>query len=368
MANIKQTRRIMWTPQKETLHVLIFVLVLFTGSALLAGCGPAPRPISLTPASTPATREGRNALYRKTVQAFLKGGHLPIIDMDILLAPKTDLAGLIETMDLSGVALAAVSAHEKETISRAVQRYPARIIPLTTSPRGISWSAPGSGHLASTRQELEAGAYGIGRVFLNLAPGKILDGEQKDPRANKITRQKAAFEALLRLSAEKKAPLWLNMEPEDNGLGWLERQFRAYVGASVIWNRAGYLPNSGKLPGYGHGLIRAITLRRPNLYFILTQRPPQLKTIFSQPRENLLIDPGEGFSPEWRSLLESRISHFHTGSSIKYSTPEIYSARIQSYRRRILEHLTPPTRQRLAFKNAWTRLTGSNWPGKAPAN
>lgn len=365
MTNPHQTWRTTGSARKAALHVFIFVLTLFTGGSL-SGCGLA-RPV-LAPAKAPATREGRNALYQKTVQAFLDAGHLPIIDMDVFLSPATDVAGLIEAMDLAGVALAAVSAHEKETIARAARRYPARVIPLTTAPRGISWSAPGSDHLASTRRELEAGAYGIGRVFLDLTPGKITNGKKKDTRADTIKRQKAVFEAFLRLSAEKEVPLWLDMEPEDNGLGWLERQFRAYVGASLIWIRAGYLPNPGKLPGYGHGLIRAITLRRPNLYFLLTQRPPQPKTIFPQPRENLLFDPGEGFSPEWRSLLESRISHFHTGSSMKYSNPGIYFGQIRDFRGRILEHLTPPTRQRLAFKNAWTRLTGSNWPGKAPVN
>ncbi len=367
MTNLHQARRTTRSARRAVFHVFIFVLTILAGG-LLAGCGPAPGPVSLAPAKAPASREGRNALYRKTVQAFLDAGHLPIIDMDIFLAPKTDMAGLIEAMDLAGVALAAVSAHEKETIARAVRGYPARLIPLTTAPRGISWSAPGSGYLSSTRRELEAGAYGIGRIFLDLAPGKNLNDGEKDPRADKIKRQKAAFEALLRLSTEKKAPLWLEMEPEDNGLGWLERQMGAYTGASVIWNRAGHLKSPEKLPGYGHGLIRAITLRRPNLYFLLTQRPPQPKTIFPQPRENILFDPGGGFSHEWRSLLESRISHFQTGSSMEYSAPAVYSRQIRDYRSRILEHLTPPTRQRLAYKNAWARLTGSNWPGKAPVN
>jgi hypothetical protein len=367
MTNLHQTRKTSERARRSALYVFIFVLTILAGGSL-AGCGPVAKPVSLAPAKAPATREGRKALYRKTVQAFLDAGHLPIIDMDMFLAPNTDIAGLIEAMDIAGVALATVSAHEKETIVRAARRYPARVIPLTTAPKGISWSAPGSGYLASTRRELEAGAYGIGRVFLDLATSNFPNDKKKDPRADKINRQKAAFETLLRLSRGKKVPLWLDMEPEDNGLGWLEHQMWAYAGASVLWSRTGYLPSPGKLPSFGHGIIRAITFRRPNLYFLLTQRSPHPKTIFPQPRENILFYPGGEFSSEWRSLLESRIAHFHTGSSIKYSTPAVYSARIRDYRNHILENLTPPTRQRLAFKNAWARLTASNWPDKAPTN
>ncbi len=334
---------------------------LLLGGLLAAGCGL--DPVKLAPAEAPATREGRISLYRKTLQAFLDAGRLPIIDMDVMLSPGTDTSALVRAMDRAGVALTAVTSPQPETIQNAVKKHPARLIPLTSSPDGISWTSPDRAILRSTRRELGAGGFGIGRIRMDLGPGLNLSGGEKSAREADIKKQKAAFEAILRLSAETGAAVWLEMEPEDDGLGWLERQLRAYPDSTVVWNRTGYLPHSEKLPAYGHGLLRAITLRRPNLYMILTQRPSGKSNIFPAPLPNLLFDPGGKFSEEWRAVLEARIAHFLSGSSLESLEPARYVRRHQNYSNEILDNLTRPTRRRLGYGNAWKLLTESDWDG-----
>jgi len=346
---------------RVSLSLIVPTLTLFGWVLFGAGCARESGPVRLIPSKQPKTRVGRIALYRKTVKAFLKAGRLPIIDMDVMLSNRTPITRLIKEMDRADVALAMVTSPETDRIQNAVQRHPTRLIPLTASPRGFEWAAPGGAFLKSARAQIESGSIGIGRVRLDLDPKNFLKGGKKRARKKTIKMQKAGLEALFRLSAETKTPLWLEMEPEDHGAGWLERQLRAHPKASVLWNRAGLLPTSAKLPGYGHGLLRALTLRRPNLFLILTMRPPLRQRIFSSPRMNLLFDPGGEFSPEWRTLVEARIAHFHTGSSMEPSEQGSYLSRVQKYRERILDAITLAARRRIAYRNAWRFIAHAEW-------
>ena len=328
---------------------------LLAALLIAAGCGGAKAPVAekKTAGKAPASKRAKRAgLYRKTLEARIASGQLPIVDLEVMLPAKGDAGALIRAMDEAGVALAAVTSGDAETIRRAAARHPGRIVPLTAAPEGGAWATRSAAHLKAARRQLGAGAYGIGRIRMDL-------GGKGAP----VQRQKAAFEALLRLSAEKKVSLWLDMAPEDHGVGWLERQLRAHPAASVLWSRAGHLPAPEKLPGYGHGLLRALTLRRPNLFMTLTQRPPARGGSPPAPRTNLLFDRGGGFSPEWREMIEARIAHFATASAAGPEGLADYPGRVRAYRRRILGALTPPARRRLAYRNAWRILTGEDWGG-----
>ena len=332
-----------------------------------AGCGGAKAPADekksagKVPASKRAGRAKRAGLYRKTLKARITSGRaglagrLPIIDLEVMLPAKGDISALIRAMDTAGVALAVVTSGDVETIRRAAARHPGRIVPLTAAPEGKAWATRSAAHLKAARRQLGAGAYGIGRVRMDLGGKRRLGPAPKGGLRGPP----------LRLSAEKKVPLWLDMAPEDHGLGWLERQLRAHPAASVLWSRAGYHSAPEKLPGYGHGLLRALTLRRPNLFMTLTQRPPVPRGPVPAPRTNLLFDRGGGFSPEWREMIEARIAHFATSSAAGPEGLTGYPGRVRAYRRRILGALTPPARRRLAYRNAWRILTGEDW-GVAP--
>jgi len=275
------------------------------------------------------------ALYERTLRAFLEAGWLPLIDVGVSLARWPDPSRLVEGMDRAGVALAAVTAPAEAAILEAARRHPARLIPLT--------SAPGEGSPASLRRQIEAGAFGIGVPF----------GPAKEERE--------ALEALLRLAEERRVPLVLRMEPEDGALGRLERQMRSLPGAPVVWAEAGLTPRPEGHPGYGHALLRALSLRHPNLFFTLTQAPPAEPSPAPRARRVHLYDPGGGLSHEWRALLDARNRHFLAGSSPEADTPAFYAGRMEGFRKRVLDALSPASRHRLAYQNAWRLLTGEEW-------
>ena len=167
-------------------------------------------------------------------------------------------------MDRAGVALGAVTSASEEAINKAVEHYPGRLIPLTTSAAEKNWMQAGGGYLSGIERQLEGGAYGIGKITWR-------------PVSSDKARLKRAGEALgavIRLATQTRSFLVLDMPPDDGGLEVLERQLRAAPAARVVWTQAGRALNLNALPGYGHGLLRALSLRHAGLLFTLTQDPP----------------------------------------------------------------------------------------------
>ncbi|MEK6710042.1 MAG: hypothetical protein AABZ64_05640, partial [Nitrospinota bacterium] len=173
-------------------------------------------------------------------------------------------------------------------------------------------------------------------------------------------RRREALGALFRLAGAKRAPLILDMPPEDGDVGQLERLAAAHPAVQAVWTGAGHLPRQEMNPGYGHALLRALSLRHANLAFGLTTLPPPEPSPVIRPRRNLLYDPGGRFSPEWQALLDARVDHFLTGSSAGENSAD-YARRLQAYRRLVLDALTPASRERVAYQNAWRLLTGREW-------
>ncbi len=303
--------------------------------------------------------------YQRTLRAFLQKEKLPLIDLEVTLSPETDLSGLIAEMDNGGVALAAVTGPSEKIIREAVRAHPARLIPLTTEGRDASWAEPGGPFLAGLRRQIGEGAYGIGKLTL-LA---FEEGDQKTGGGLAAVRKEkvalplngGAFEQVLRLAGEKKAAVWIGMEPDDERVGQLEKLLRAHPAVPVIWTGAGRIRRLDRMPGYGPGLLRAMTLRHPNLFFTLTQGTRTGRRLLTRAREYLLYETKGVFSAEWRSFVEARIGHFGTGSGIGGQAPPVYRERIRRFRRRILARLSPQAAPRIAYRNAWRLLTGEAW-------
>ena len=253
-------------------------------------------------------------------------------------------------MDRAGVALGAVTSTSEEAIKKAVAQYPGRLIPLTTSAAQKDWMRPESPYLSNIKRQLEGGAFGIGRITWR--PGSAGKAES--------ARVREALEALFRLATQKRSFLLLDMPPDDGGLEQLERQLRTAPEARVVWMQAGRILNLNALPGYGHGLLRALSLRHPHLFFTLTQDPPA-PADSPAPRKNHLFDPGAVFSREWRALLEARVGHFMAGNDSSPHNPAIYAGRTLFFREKVLEKISPPARRLIAYQNAWRLLTNRHW-------
>lgn len=326
-------------------------LALAALAALLAGCGPG-RFAPLPPEHAPRTRAERIALYAETVRAYQKAGWLPVIDLEADLAAWKNPALLVEAMNRQGVALAAVTADKESAIHRAVELFPNRLVPLTTEAGEKRWAYATHLYLDDQRRQLGAGAFGIGDVAFEAA-------RRHSDTQLRVARE--ALEALLRLAVEKKAPVLIRMAPEDAVFGVLERQLRTLPQARVVLTQAGLLPDPAWMPGYGQALLRAMSLRHPELFFTLTLNPPPPYSPVPRVRHNLLYDPGGSFSPEWGALLESRVSRFMMGSGPASADGKAYVAWTKAFREHVLGALSPSVREAIAYQNAWRLLTGEPW-------
>ena len=329
---------------------IVFPLTILIGAFWTAGIAGAAKPPNALKLNAKQNRAARLERYERTLKVHLASGPYPLIDLEISLDRWKSAAGLIEGMDRAGVALGAVTSASEAAIEKAVERYPGRLIPLTTSAAEKDWARPDSGYLSSTKRQLAGGAFGIGRISWR-------------PVSSDKARLKQAGEALgaiIRLATQMRSFLVLDMPPDDGGLEVLERLLRAAPAARVVWTQAGRALNLNALPGYGHGLLRALSLRHAGLLFTLTQDPPA-PADSPPPRTNHLYDPGGAFSREWRAMLEARVGHFTAGNDSSPAGPAAYAGRTLHFRQNVLANISPPARKLIAYRNAWRLLTNRNW-------
>ena len=232
---------------RRAVRLIVFTLPFLIGAFLTAGIAGAAKPPNVLKSKAKQNREARVERYERTLRRHLASDPWPLIDLEISLDRWKDTAQLIEGMDRAGVALGAVTSASEAAIKKAVERYPGRLIPLTTSATEKDWMRTGSGYLAGIERQLKRGAFGIGKVSWRPVSS---DKAQ-------MTQAKEALGAMIRLAVAKRSFLVLDMPPDDGGLEVLERRLRAAPEARVVWTQAGRALNLNALPGYGHGLLRA---------------------------------------------------------------------------------------------------------------
>ncbi len=332
------------------LPFIVFSISLLIGPIFTTETTHAAKPSNPLKSNADIDRETRVRLYQRTLRSYLSSDPYPLIDLEISLDHWKTPVQLIEGMNRAGVALGAVTSAREETIKKALQRYPNRLIPLTTSATEKDWMQTGEGYLSDIKRQLAGGAFGIGKITWRPVP------------TNKAQARRAgeSLRTIIRLATTKKSFLLLDMSPDDDALEMLERHLRASPEAKVIWTQAGRMRNPGALPGYGHGLLRALSMRHTGLLFTLTQDPPTSAGRTDE-RKNHLYDPGRAFSREWRALLEARVGHFTVGNDSSPATPSKYAAETLHFRRNMLEKISPAARRIIAYKNAWHIITNRHW-------
>lgn len=335
--------------RRRAIRLIVLSFSFFIGAFSTAGIADAAKPPNALKSKAKQNREARVKLYERTLKTHLASDPYPLIDLEISLDRWKSAAGLIEGMNRAGVALGAVTAAREEAIKKAVEQYPGRLIPLTTSASQNEWMRTGSGYLASIKRQLEGGAFGIGKITWRPASS---DKAQ-------MTRAGEALGAIIRLATQTRSFLLLDMPPDDSGLELIERLLRAAPEARLVWTQAGRILNLSALPGYGHGFLRALSLRYPRLFFTLTQDPPTSDA--TVPRKNHLYDPGGAFSREWRALLEARVGHFTAGNDSSPANPAAYAGRTLFFRENVLGNISPPARKLIAYRNVWRLLMNRRW-------
>ena len=333
----------------RAISLIVFSLPLLIGAFLAAGIADAAKPLNSLKSKAMQNRDARVELYERTLKAHLAADPYPLIDLEISLDRWKSAGQLIEGMNRAGVALGAVTATSEEAIKKAVAQYPGRLIPLTTSAPPENWMKDIGAHLSGMKRQLEGGAFGVGKITWRPASSDKA----------RMTRAGEALGAVMRLATQTRSFLVLDMPPDDGGLELIERLLRAAPEARIIWTQAGRILNLNALPGYGHGLLRALSLRHAGLLFTLTQDPPTSDA--TGPRRNHLYDPGGVFSREWRALLEARVGHFTAGNDSSPATPAAYAGRTLFFRENVLGNISPPARKLIAYRNAWRLLTNRRW-------
>ncbi len=335
--------------RRQAIRLIVFSFSLLIGAFSTTGIADAAKLPNALKSNVMQNREARVELYERTLRKHLAAGPYPLIDLEISLDWWKNPALLIEGMNRAGVALGAVTSAREEAIKKAVAQYPGRLIPLTTSATPKDWMTDSGAHLSGMKRQLEGGAFGIGKITWRPASS---DKAQ-------MTRAGEALGAMMRLATQTRSFLLLDMPPGDGGLELIERLLRAAPEARIIWAQAGRILNLNALPGYGHGLLRALSLRHPRLFFTLTQDPPTSDVAI--PRKNHLYDPGGAFSREWRALLEARVGHFTAGNDSSPANPATYARRMLFFRENVLGNISPPARKLIAYRNAWRLLMNRRW-------
>ncbi len=335
--------------RRRAIRLIVFSFSLLIGAFSTTGVADAATPPNALKSKAKQNRDARVELYERTLRRHLASDPYPLVDLEISLDRWKSAGRLIEGMNRAGVALGSVTATSEEAVKKAVAQYPGRLIPLTTSATPKDWMEDSGAHLSGMKRQLEGGAFGIGKITWRPASS---DKAQ-------MTRAGEALGAIIRLATQTRSFLVLDMPPDDGGLELIERLLRAAPEARIIWAQAGRILNLNALPGYGHGLLRALSLRHAGLLFTLTQDPPASDA--TVPRRNHLYDPGGAFSREWRALLEARVGHFTAGNDSSPANPATYARRMLFFRENVLGNISPPARKLIAYRNAWRLLMNRRW-------
>ena len=238
------------------------------------------------------------------------------------------LEPLVAAMDrhrLTRVALLGVGGVQKDDrawITRAVERYPERVVAVAPVPDPLAPEAA-----RQLEKDLASGRYrGGGEVHVHQASRKIRRAIDGPP-----------FRALLEVAAGHGAPLIVHDELTDGLVPELERALAQNRKATIVLAHAG----SAEPP-----VLAGLLARHDNLQIDLSGthflRTPALAT------------EAGSLGAGWRSLLSERADRFLAG--IDLWAPALFAPamldRLMGWTRRILGELPPAAAERIAHGNA----------------
>ena len=302
--------------------------------------------------------------YEATIRGILAAGKLPIIDVEYHHGDKISLSSLLGRMDANGVALTWLGPNEKlgsEESLRQYERYPGRIVPTTVHGDGPKWHGNDGQFLESLEKDAKSGRFfAMGEFEARHYPSSTNDRDVHKPVDSEGTQ------TIFRISSETGIPFLLHHEAEDALLPELERMLAKYPKAKVVWCHVGRNRNRATWKRFRDVLAVVEFLQKyPNLYFDIVQSKPGSKYPGTGQVEGILYnaprDPIEFLESDWKKLLEGFPDRFVIGTDVNTGRFPQYDRVITTFRQVILSKINQDAAARMAYKNAWKLMTGTEW-------
>lgn len=303
--------------------------------------------------------------WRRRIESMLARGRLPIIDMQATYVEgTTNVSRMIEYMDeydIAQIAFAAANAPTSQPSLDLHRKYPEYFIPTTNSGEFPRWWRDPAAFLAGVRDDLKSGDY-------------VLMGEHEfrhypspeQVRANNMGRDinidiaGPAGEALFSLGEETGVAFQIHHEAEDRLLAPLETMLERHPKAKVIWCHLAMIRYPDRAQRYSPDYVGQLIERFPGLHFDLAVPDPGSVYGPSGARDSTLFSNGQ-LAEGWKALIEKHPDRFVSASDYRPPVEANYPALVGRSRKLILEALSEPTRQMVAYSNAWRLITGMPW-------
>jgi hypothetical protein len=241
------------------------------------------------------------------------------------------------------------------------RKHPELFIPTTNSGEFPRWWKNQTQFLEVAERDLQSGDYFFmgEHEFRHLPSPEQVAAGRKD-RDITIDLAGPAGRGLFQLSEKYGVAFQIHYEIEDGLLPALESMLEQHPRAKVIWCHFAMIRHPERAKKYGPNYVASLIERFPGLHFDLAV--PQGNHVYKPTgaRDSTLYNPSGELNAGWRAVLEKFSERFLAASDYRPPVEQSYAGHIER-QRKLLEQLTPATRQRVAFGNAWRLVTGSSW-------
>ena len=338
---------------------------LIQAFSAIAGLGlAAPRTLAAQIAAAESARTLE--VWKSRIETILGRGNLPIIDVQATyIAKQTNAAkviGFMNDLDVAQIVFAAAAAPDSSPSYDLHRANPAHIIPASNSGEFPRWWTGPEKFVEGLARDLATGRYfmmGEHEFRHYPSPEQVEAGlSQRDIT---VDIAGAAGNALFKLSDETGIAFQIHHEIEDRLLPALETMLARYPAAKVIWCHLAMIRYPNRSTIYGPSYVSELIEKFPGLHFDLASPPGHNIYKPSGARDGTLFVSGSStIRADWKAVLEKYPDRFLAASDYRPPVEQNY-ARAIGNQRGILEQLSPDTRQRVAFKNAWRLIAGTAW-------
>lgn len=303
--------------------------------------------------------------WRRRIRSILDRGRLPIIDMEATyIEGTTNVSRMIEYMnefDVAQIAFAPAFAPNGKPSLDLHRKYPEYFIPTANSGEFPRWWQDPVAFLAGVREDLKSGDYVfMGEHEFRHYPSPEQVRARNTARDISIDLTGPAGQALFSLSEEFGVAFQIHYEIEDRLLAPLEAMLERYPNAKVIWCHLAMIRYPDRAQHYSPEYVGKLIGRFPGLHFDLAVPAPNNVYGPSGAHDSTLYSGGQ-LAEGWKALMEKHPDRFLSASDYRPPVEQNYPEQIERQRKLILDALSEPTRQLVAFGNAWRLITGAPW-------